>query len=321
MSSLHGDHGERGTWRGSVLPRRLTHVPCGSLESHTSAVLRFFLTSLGSALLVWGHHTRATDAGVTPNSKSNGPRFAIMAEYWSRFKGVLEKGDGVYAFCPRSPRRSSVRRAGRPPAPAVWDENRFRKRIQSLNAVRQPGIEKAVVFSSINDLRSAADRIPRDVAWVLYDTERSMTPVEEMANIEGSVRDFARFAHGRGWKVGWGPTLTLLQRTDDRLLKLARYVDRIGLQHQKVLVFRGINEFVRETERRARLIREENPRCLVSVQVVLRARGPEECVKALCAVRRSVDAVSVWSLRNPQGIREVVERVRAAGKAGVVHIR
>jgi len=237
------------------------------------------------------------------------PRFVVLVRHYEALKDALEAGDIVVAFCVRDPQ---VGEDGRtvPNGPPQWNEQKWLQQIEFLDAVKQEGLVKCVVFSTIQDLLDNLKRIPKDVTWVGYNSEPGMTPAEELKKTEESVKRFADIAHARQLKVDWGPTLYQLLNENDKPLANAKHVDRVGLQHQRLLENRGLDEFVGETRRRATIIRKANPKCQVCAQVVIGRDGPDECIKALSAVAGDVDTVSAWTMRDPELQKQVIQGVR-----------
>jgi hypothetical protein len=242
-------------------------------------------------------------------------RFMVMAEHESALRKVLRTGDLVFAFCVRQPDLPPGARPGMPLPAGVrpepkWNETNFQRRLAMLSPADGKTFEKTVVFSTVVDLRSHAAQLPRDIAWVMYNSEEGMTPLDEIKSIDDSVRQFAELAHQRGWKMAWVPTNSMLSRSNDDLLRLASSVDCIVLQHQRLLQDRGVDVFKTETIRRARAIHKINPKCLVIVQVVLGRSTVEQSIEALKAVRDSVEGFCVWTMQDTQGAAKVIERVR-----------
>ncbi len=264
------------------------------------------MISMLGGIFWWGVVSLAT-AG-------DGPGFALHAMHYEAVKDLLGPRDVVFAFCPRHPRTGAEGRPSRTEAP-VWNEGMAKERLAQLNAIADGRVMKAVVFSTIEDLERMLERLPKGVTWVMYNSEPGMTPTEELSNHEASVKRFAEIAHKRGLKVGWGPTLMQLKRLGDAPLANAKFVDRIGLQHQRPLQSQGLDAFVRETRRRAALIRRHNPKCEVSVQVVIGRSSVEQCLAALRAVKGDVDSMSAWTMHDTDALRRIISEVRGAASA------
>jgi len=242
------------------------------------------------------------------------PGFAIHARHYEAVKDLLGSRDTLFAFCTRDPAIGDDGRATRA-QPPVWNEAKSKDRLSELNTVKGSRATKAVVFSAVEDLEKMLDRLPQDVSWVIYNSEPGMTPMQELTNHEASVKRFAQIAHGRGLKVGWGPTLMQLERLADAPLANAKFVDRVGLQHQRLLQFQGLEAFARETRRRAALIRKHNPKCAVSVQVVIGRSSVEQCLGALRAVKGDVDGMSAWTMNDTDALRRIISELRGAASA------
>jgi hypothetical protein len=134
-------------------------------------------------------------------------------------------------------------------------------------------VEKGVIFSSCEDLEDIIDDIAPYVDLVAYNTERGTTPDQELQHLEDYVRRFAELARSRGLEAGWGPTSAQLAGQPG-LLDLAAEVDLIGLQHQKVLAFGGVEQAVSLTRERGKRIRESNPEATINLQL----RGDSDAI-------------------------------------------
>jgi hypothetical protein len=243
-----------------------------------------------------------------------GPGFALHAMHYEAVKDLLGPRDMVFAFCPRHPRAGADGRPSRDEAP-VWNEGMAKERLAQLNAIADGRVMKAVVFSTIEDLERMLERLPKGVTWVMYNSEPGMTPAEELSNHEASVKRFAEIAHGRGLKVGWGPTLMQLEKLADAPLANAKFVDRVGLQHQRVLQHKGLDAFRDETRRRAGVVRKHNPDCRVTAQVVIGRGSVEDCIAALRSVKDDVDFLSAWTMNDTDALRRIIAAVRGGAPA------
>src|SRR5579862_4711216 len=201
------------------------------------------------------------------------PATFIKAEHYAALKDELAPGDMVFAFAVRD--RNPETKATR------WNETKFRERVELLESIHDTRVEKALVLSSIEDFRAVQGRIPKDVRWIMYNTEPGMTPAAEMENIEASVSDFARVAHAVGMKLDWAPLGMLSPEQEERYLALAPQVDGYLLQHQKVLESQGVEAFAALTRKRAAKLRRLNPHCLITVQVVIGRGKPEDLIMGL----------------------------------------
>ena len=231
------------------------------------------------------------------------PNTAIKAEHHDAMKSVLVKGDIVYAFAVRDPVRQE-----RPPK-AVWNEEKYTRRVAALNAIKDPDIEKMIVFSSVEDMKANLPRFPKDIVWASYNSEPGMTPAEELQNIEESVIEFAKIAHTAGLKVEWWPTNVMISQDEARYLGLAKYIDRMGLQHQRTLESEGVEAFVSLTKKRAEAIKKVNPKCSVEVQAVIGRGSTPDLIRALKAAAPYADP-SVWTMQDTAAAMEILRAVR-----------
>lgn len=270
--------------------------------------MAIFLTT-ATALLGWNSALPAASP-----SRQSSPRLLVMAEHASALAKELVPGDIVFAFCPRRLELPAGFRPGtqlpKPLPEPKWDELRFAQRLATMAAVQGEGLEKAVVFSTLADLQSHAEKIPAGVAWVAYNSEEGMTPAAELRSLGDAVRQFATLAHRHGWKMMWAPTDAMLRRSNDDLLRWAGQADAIILQHQRLLQSRGRDAFKEQTLRRAEAIHKSNAKCLVIVQAVLGRSTPDQISEAFQAVRGGVDAVCVWTMQDAAGIATVLKGLR-----------
>jgi len=242
------------------------------------------------------------------------PHTRIRATHYSAMKTLLRPGDVVYMTCVRgvAPRDRNARKANagrRRPAPR-FVEAKFQAALRVLNAIHDPKIDKALVFSSIEDLRNNLSRLPKDLKWVSYNTEPHITPTDELSNIQKSVKRFASIAHEAGLTVGWGPTTRMIASDEKRYLALAACVDLLGLQHQKVLQYRGVQTFVSLTRDRAKRIHKVNPKCQVVVQVVVGRGTDEQLIQALKAVAPCVDGFGIFTMREVSRAAKILRALR-----------
>ncbi|MCD6350948.1 MAG: hypothetical protein J7M26_02415 [Armatimonadetes bacterium] len=261
-------------------------------------------------------------AGADSSGAPGQPRpllFSCRTTFYEQVKELLIPGDAVYAFCARSPGRrpGGAPAAGRWAAPEpVWHPELFQQALAALENVRGQGLVKALVFSSCADLEREIARLPEDIALVSYNTERGMTPAAELQDLPGSVQRFAQIAHDHGRQVAWGPTHIMLTSNPD-LLDLARYVDSLGLQLQRPLQAQGLDAFVQLARERSRRIKAANPRCQVTVQVVLERTPAEQAAAALRAVADVADRVTAWTMRDVAGLRQVLEACATSGRSAL----
>ncbi len=240
----------------------------------------------------------------------------IRAQHYDAFKQVIFPGDVVFVTCTRGRPNQWGRRAAGGTGEPAWSESKFARGLAALKAIQDPRVRKAIAFSSVKDLKANLNRLPEDLAWAAYNMERGMTPREEFRDIEGSVRAFAALARSRGLKASWAPTGAMIRSNPKRFLAMARYVDALGLQHQKALQFLGVNEFVRLTVERAAVIKRINPRCEVVVQVVVGRGSDEDLVRALKRVWPSVQGVCVFTMREPRRAAAILKAVRGLPSEG-----
>ena len=244
------------------------------------------------------------------------PNTMIKAEHYEALKALLTQGDVVFAFTVRD--RDP---AARPPAPGAapgprafpktfWNDTKFTERMAALNAIHDPRVEKALVLSSIEDFKTTRARIPKDVRWIMYNSEPGMTPGDELENIEASVSEFARLAHEAGMKLDWAPVGMVSPQQEARFLALAPKVDAYLFQHQRVLQDQGLDSFVSVTEKRAAAVRRLNPKCSVSVQVVIGRGTLDDLIAGLRRVSGVVDSTAIWTMQDTEGAAKILEAIR-----------
>ena len=224
------------------------------------------------------------------------PTTAIKAEHYEALKDVLINGDVVYAFVIRDPAGGAPPAA--PQSQTVWNEEKYKRRMVALNAIKDSRIKKEIVVSSVEDLKENLSRFPKDLAWAAYNSEPGMTPTEELLDMEQSVVEFAKIAHGAGLKASWGPTNFMIAKDEAKFLALAKHLDEIGLQHQRTLQNEGVDAFVTLTKKRVEMIRKINPQCHVAVQVVIGRGSKDDLIKALRLVVPCVDSIGIWTMQD-----------------------
>ncbi len=230
------------------------------------------------------------------------PSTFIKAEHYTALKDYLAPGDVVFAFAvrDRDPETKTAR----------WNETKFRERMELLEAIHDSRVEKALVLSSIEDFRAVMGRIPKDVRWLMYNSEPGMTPAAELENIEASVGGFARIAHAAGMKLDWVPIGMLSPEQEERYLALAPQVDGYLLQHQRVLESQGVEAFAALTRKRAAILRRLNPHCLITVQVVIGRGKLEDLITGLRMVSTIVDSTTIWTMQDTAAAARILEAVR-----------
>jgi hypothetical protein len=233
--------------------------------------------------------------------------FACRSWFYAEVKDLLLPGDVVYAIASRDAPRPAQRGDG--PPKGVWNPEKFKQAIQELLTVHAPGVRKSLVLSSYADLEREIGNIPKQIDMVSYNSEGGMTPREELYDLATYVPKFARLAHDHGFKMGWGPTHHMLTRRPE-LFELAEHVDSMGLQHQRPLQNEGLAAFVELTRERYAKIKGINEDCEVNVQVVLERTPAPQAIEAFRAVKDCVDRVGIWTMRDREGLRAVLEGLR-----------
>ena len=147
----------------------------------------------------------ASRDGTPDTSIAAGPPIEVSADFYPQLaaRGLLRPGDAMLAIAVRAQVQN---------APPI-SQQRFQLAIDALAAVstaertNQIGVQKTLVFSSIEDLVTFLPAIPSDlgVDWIGYDMEGGMTPDGELAD-PTSVQTFAAQVAGSGRKMSWGPT-------------------------------------------------------------------------------------------------------------------
>jgi len=222
----------------------------------------------------------------------------INAMHYPALKDSLVSGDAVFAF--------AIRDQG-----AVWNEAKFQKALDALNAIHDPRLQKQVVFSSLEDLKANAARLPKDVTWIGYNMEPAMTPREELMAVDKSVVAFGNYCHERGLKLNWVPGgFRIFDGDDARLGPILQAVDAVVLQLQHELQNQGVDTFVKLARERAARIRKLNPKVEVNVQVVIGRGSREDLVRALKAVASDVDRVTLWTMSDTDAVREILGDLR-----------
>ncbi|MCD6361414.1 MAG: hypothetical protein J7M38_11210 [Armatimonadetes bacterium] len=243
-------------------------------------------------------------ASVCASVADDGPAplpFRVRTWFFEDVRDLLIPGDSVYAI--------AVRSAADRQSAATFSEEKFQSALTELAGVQMEGLEKVIVLSSFEDLERVISGLPEDITAVSYNTERGMTPLDELMRLAEYVPRFAELCHQHGRVMRWGPTGHMLTRNPD-LLELAAHCDGMGLQHQQILQHEGLEAFVALTRERAGLIHSINPDCRVTVQLVLERTPAEQVIPAFEAVADCVDAVGVWTMQDREGLRRVLEGLR-----------
>jgi len=248
-------------------------------------------------------------AGVLAAPASEPPQplpFALHAAYYSDVRDLLLPGDVAYAIASRNPVRRGTAQAAREPE---WSPSKFSQALAELAAADLPGLIRSLVFSSVRDLEREIAALPPSISIVAYNSEPGMTPPDELQDIANRVQRFAAVARAHGRRATWGPTSAMLSN-DPALLDLARHVDALGLQHQRVLQSQGLDAFLALTQERGARIKAANPDCEVNVQVVLERTPAPDAIAAFRAAETCVDRVGVWTMRDRAGLRAVLGGLR-----------
>lgn len=258
-------------------------------------------------------------AAVLAGAPSRLPNTSIKAHHYGALKDVLIPGDMVYAFAIRDPAPGERPEPGqqaqrswksRRLPETVWNERKYAERVAAMDQIHDPHVQKMIIISSIEDLKANLSRFPKDLNWVGYNTEPGMTPAKELLDMENSVREFARIAHGAGWKVQWGPTNFMLFEDEAKYLGLAKYLDGIGLQHQRTLQNEGVEAFAELTKKRAAMVRKINPKCMVGVQVVIGRGANTDLIRAIQKAAPYVDSADIWTMQETATALEILRAVR-----------
>ncbi len=91
---------------------------------------------------------------------------------------------------------------------------------------------------------------------------------------------------------------------------IARYVDTVALQHQRVLENEGVAAFVQRTLQRSEAVREINPKVAVAVQVVVGCGTNEQAIEALRRSTAYIDEISVWTMKGFESEAKIIQGVR-----------
>jgi hypothetical protein len=225
------------------------------------------------------------------------PHTLINALNYPALKDSLIPGDAAFAF--------AIRDQG-----GAFNEAKFQKAIEALNAIGDARILKQVVFSSIEDLRANVGRLPKDVHWIGYNMEPAMTPSEELMSVDTSVITFAKFCHEHGLKLNWVPGGFRAFDNDERLAPILPSVDAIVLQLQRQLENEGVDAFVKQAREWTARIRRINPKIEVNVQVVIGRGSKVDLTRALKAVAADVDSETLWTMSDTASVREILASVR-----------
>jgi hypothetical protein len=213
-------------------------------------------------------------AAVAADDQPDPVPFRMRTWFFEDVRDLLIPGDSVYAIASRGAT-----------ADPVFSQEKFETALEELAAVDE------------------------DITAIAYNTERGMTPMDELTHLDEWVPKFAELCHEHGREMTWGPTHHMLTRNPD-LFQLAAHCDGMGLQHQRPLQNDGLEAFAALTRERAELIHGINAACAVTVQVVLERTPAEEAIPALASVADCVDVLGAWTMRDRAGLRELLEGLR-----------
>jgi hypothetical protein len=237
-------------------------------------------------------------AAVAADDQPDPVPFRMRTWFFEDVRDLLIPGDSVYAIASRGAT-----------ADPVFSQEKFETALEELAAVDFAGIHKTIVLSTYEDLQLVIADLLEDITAIAYNTERGMTPMDELTHLDEWVPKFAELCHEHGREMTWGPTHHMLTRNPD-LFQLAAHCDGMGLQHQRPLQNDGLEAFAALTRERAELIHGINAACAVTVQVVLERTPAEEAIPALASVADCVDVLGAWTMRDRAGLRELLEGLR-----------
>jgi len=123
---------------------------------------------------------------------------------------------------------------------AVVNEQNYEQRLRGIENAQSPEIiGKVLAFGSRAFMESKIADAQRwhnaGVTTLSYNTENSITPVDEMNDLYNSVGLFATKADAYGFRSTWGPIRVKLDNVPDTVAQamIASGLDGIGLQEQK----------------------------------------------------------------------------------------
>jgi len=200
----------------------------------------------------------AREATIVTTGTGRCLHIVIRVADYEKYQEILNPGDLLWIRAARTAKRGT--------GEVLFSEERYEQVKSRLIELQNVPVRKCIIFSSYEDLEDKIDDIAPYVDMVAYNSEPHITPDEELAQIEDSVKRFAQLARSRDLAVGWGPTIMRLNEQPE-LLELASEVDLIGLQHQNILAHLGVEETVSQTKQRSLIIREFNPNIEINLQL------------------------------------------------------
>jgi hypothetical protein len=234
----------------------------------------------------------------------------INALHYPALKDSLIAGDAAFAFAIRDPDGPPQQANGMRTFKTVWNESKFQRALEALNAIDDPRVQKQVVFSSIEDMQANIGRLPKDVHWIGYNMEPAMTPREELMSVDKSVIAFGSYCHEHNLKLNWVPGGFRMFDNDERLGAILPSVDAVVLQLQRQLQSEGVDSFVKLAKDWTGRIKKINPKVEVNVQVVIGRGSREDLVRALKAVAADVDRETLWTMTDTASAREILAVIR-----------
>jgi hypothetical protein len=186
-------------------------------------------------------------------------------------------------------------------------------RIGWLNAVTTPGVNKALTFSAVDDVRRLLQFVPADVDVIEYNLEGAMTPDSDYTNMPQSVATFSQIVRASGRTFGFGPirnTWTALEKKGqfDAVLKNC---DSVAVQMQRFFQSAGsTSDLVAEVSPLVKKFRAANPNVKVNLQLWLGRQTVPQMIEGFRAMEPDLDVAVIGTHSNQNGVLQVLKALR-----------
>lgn len=223
---------------------------------------------------------------------------SINANFYNNLQPLMRAGDTVSASSLRSNTNS----------PITVNDPKFQNAINVLESVHLTGINKLIIFSSVEDVRNLINQVPPDINLVGYDLEPGLSPRSDTQNIPLSVQAFANIVHGADKQVGFGPTDAILMNllNSGQLTTVAKNLDSITLQGQKVLAIGGMTTFQSQVQSLSTQVKSANPQIHFQVQLWIGVDTVNDIIQGFTSIKDQIDQAGIGTNNDINGVQSVL---------------
>lgn len=242
---------------------------------------------------------KPTITSQKPTDTTFSKAVAVGASFYPDVRASLRAGDLVTMPAVRDSATS----------PITTSNAKFQNALDKLNAATLNGLKKSIVFSAIDDAKNLVSVLPSDVTIVGYDFEGGMTPSNELQDPVGSVTQFAAIVHAAGKKVSFGPTVAVWMRLENtgRVALVAKAVDTVVLQGQKVLAQGGMAALTNQVNTLGTAARKANPGVSYSVQLWVGLDTTADIISGFKNIQNSIDTAIIGTQNQLSGVQDVLK--------------